>query len=149
MKERRPRTISGKAVGTLAVVALVVLGAWLLLWKVLPADPPVGDINVQQAQTLLKRHHRDPNFIVLDVRTPQEYAQGYISTEHITPVNLDFHAADFREQLAKLDRAKTYLVYCRTGNRSAQAMELMRELGFARIYTLQGGIMAWNEATPD
>ncbi len=58
-------------------------------------------------------------------------------------MNLDFYAPDLREQLGKLDREKTYVVYCRTGNRSAQTVALMKELEFRRIYNLESGIVAW------
>jgi rhodanese-related sulfurtransferase len=61
-------------------------------------------------------------------------------------MNLDFYAPDFREWLAQLDREKTYLVYCRTGHRSGETVNFMKELGFRRVYDLQGGILAWQSA---
>ncbi|OGF55001.1 MAG: hypothetical protein A2Z21_05345 [Candidatus Fraserbacteria bacterium RBG_16_55_9] len=147
MSSKQKRKATSWAVGVvgLVVVAGVALGVWFILTN-RATDPPLGDVSVRQAKDLIQGHHDDPNFVVLDVRTPQEYDQGHISGEGITPVNLDFYAADFREQLAKLDRVKTYLVYCRTGNRSAKTVDLMKELGFRGIYNLEGGITAWQEA---
>ena len=82
------------------------------------------------------------DLVLLDVRTPDEFAQARLADA----INLDFYAADFRSQLQTLDPEATYLVYCRTGNRSATAVEMMQELGFARIYEIDGGIAAWYEA---
>jgi phage shock protein E len=62
---------------------------------------------------------------VVDVRTPEEYSQGHAPGAR----NIDVGAADFRERVAELDRDGSYLVYCRSGNRSAQAAAIMRELG--------------------
>lgn len=139
-KQKKPR--GWVAVGVTVLLVGVVLGAWFFLAN-RATDPPLGDISVQQAKDLLARHNSDPNFALLDVRTPQEYAQSHISQAGITPMNLDFYAPDFREQLGKLDREKTYIVYCQTGNRSAQTVALMKELEFRRIYNIEGGIVAW------
>lgn len=72
------------------------------------------------------------NFIVIDVRTPTEYAESHIKNS----VNIDFLAADFSKNIAKLDKEKTYKVYCRSGNRSGQAEKLMRTLGFKNVENL-------------
>lgn len=67
--------------------------------------------------------------ILLDVRTPTEFAEGRLSGA----INIDVHAADFEEQLAALDPGAEYLVYCRSGNRSTQAIARMAELGFSQL----------------
>ncbi|MEP0984899.1 rhodanese-like domain-containing protein [Ekhidna sp.] len=82
------------------------------------------------------------NHVVLDVRTPGELAEG--SIPGYTMVN--FFDPNFREEVARLDKTKTYLIYCRSGNRSGQACALMANMGFETLYNLQGGIGAWNEA---
>jgi rhodanese-related sulfurtransferase len=66
---------------------------------------------------------------VIDVRTPAETADGTVAGA----VNIDFQAPDFRERVAELDRAGSYLVYCRSGNRSAQAAAVMADLGFTDV----------------
>ncbi|MCL6641838.1 MAG: rhodanese-like domain-containing protein [Candidatus Bipolaricaulota bacterium] len=101
-------------------------------------------VSAAEAQKLILEHKNDPDFIVLDVRTPEEFARGHLPEK--TPMNLDFYASDFRERLSRLDRGRTYLVYCRTGNRSGETVALMKELGFRRVYDLQGGILAWQSA---
>lgn len=71
---------------------------------------------------------------VLDVRTPEEYREGYLPGAQ----NIDFRASDFKEKVAQLDRDKTYYLYCRTGNRSGQGAAIMRELGFQNLYNIGG-----------
>ena len=80
--------------------------------------------------------------VILDVRTPQEFADGHLAGA----VNLDYQAAGFADDLGTLDRDAPYLLYCRSGNRSAQARELMRDLGFTEVYEIDGGINAWSQA---
>jgi rhodanese-related sulfurtransferase len=82
------------------------------------------------------------NAVVLDVRTPEEYAKGHIHGAKL----LDFKSPDFTEQLGKLDKSKTYLVHCAVGGRSAKAAEQMVQLGFPKIMNLEGGIKAWEAA---
>jgi len=84
----------------------------------------------------------DDTLVLLDVRTPDEFSQARIAGA----INIDFYEADFGDRLAELDRAATYVVYCRTGNRSATAVQMMQELGFDYIYELDGGIADWYEA---
>jgi len=77
--------------------------------------------------------------VVLDVRTPGEFAGGHLADA----VNLDYQAVGFAGELGALDRGAPYLLYCRTGNRSAQVREMMRDLGFAEVYEIAGGTVAW------
>ena len=77
--------------------------------------------------------------VVLDVRTPEEFAEGHLEGA----VLVDFYAADFAEQLAALDTDVPYLVYCRSGNRSGQALGVMEQLGFTSAADVDGGIVAW------
>jgi rhodanese-related sulfurtransferase len=59
---------------------------------------------------------------------------------------IDYLSPSFRDEMAKLDRRKTYLVYCRTGNRTNGALKVMRKLGFPDVVVLAGGITKWKEA---
>jgi len=77
--------------------------------------------------------------IVLDVRTPEEYREGYI----LHAVNVDYKNENFKSEIAKLDTAKTYYVYCRSGGRSANAASYMKSVGFKNVYDLKGGITSW------
>ncbi len=80
--------------------------------------------------------------IIVDVRTPGEYAEGHIANAH----NIDYNGADFDAQIAALDKTKEYLVYCLSGGRSSSAANKMRNAGFTKVYELQGGIMKWRAA---
>ena len=80
--------------------------------------------------------------VVLDVRTPAEFARGHIAGA----TNLDFHAPDFRSKLEKLDKNRPYLVHCAVGGRSAQACKMMNQLDFKSLYDLKGGMTAWEKA---
>ena len=77
--------------------------------------------------------------IVLDVRAPEETAKGMIPEA----VELDFYSDSFDEELSKLDKSKTYLVYCRSGNRSGQTLEKMKALKFKSAFHLVGGYTKW------
>lgn len=67
--------------------------------------------------------------VILDVRTPEEF-----NTNHIEgSVNINFLGNDFKEQVSKLDKNKTYKLYCRSGNRSGKAMTLMNSIGFNHV----------------
>lgn len=84
----------------------------------------------------------DSEAVLLDIRTPEEFAEARIPGA----VNIDFYAADFADQLAQLDPEGNYVVYCRSGNRSSQAMPIFEDLGFASVTDVDGGIVAWYEA---
>jgi rhodanese-related sulfurtransferase len=77
--------------------------------------------------------------VILDVRTAQEYVLGHLKGS----INLDFKSLSFRDEIARLDREKAYLLYCRTGRRSARAVMLMSSLGFKELYNLTKGIEQW------
>jgi rhodanese-related sulfurtransferase len=84
----------------------------------------------------------DGDAVLLDIRTPEEYAEARISGSE----NIDFYDADFAAQLEQLDSDGTYVVYCRSDNRSGQAMGTFRDLGFIEVYEIDGGIVNWYES---
>ncbi len=82
------------------------------------------------------------DLMILDVRTPDEFADGHLEGATM----IDFYETDFADQLADLDKDVPYLLYCRSGNRSGQTIEFMRDLGFTDVANVDGGILAWDEA---
>ena len=70
--------------------------------------------------------------IVIDVRTPQELKSGYIKDA----LNIDFRDKSFTAEILKLNKNASYKLYCRSGNRSGQALQLMKELGFKNLQNL-------------
>ncbi len=77
--------------------------------------------------------------LLLDVRTPAEFSEGHIRKA----LNIDLKSESFKTEVDQLDKNKTYYVYCRSGKRSALAVEQMRVLGFKTIYELDGGMLKW------
>lgn len=81
----------------------------------------------------------DANTVVLDVRMKEELEGGFIKNS----INLNIMSSSFVEEIKKLDKSKTYLIYCRSGNRSAKACGFMANEGFKDLYNLIGGYGAW------
>ncbi len=124
----------------LALSASLVIGVALTGGCVLDGTAVIEDITPQEAFTLIQSNQNNPDFVIIDVRTPQEFAEGHI--ENAT--NIDFYSEAFRDMLNNLDENKTYLVYCRSGGRSGSALDIMAELNFKEVYNVSGGIIAWN-----
>jgi len=105
------------------------------------AGSRVTDVTVEQAYDLIRQQSGKANLVILDVRTPAEFREGHIEGA----ILLDVSAPDFEKRLGTLDRGKSYLVYCRTGNRSARAVQAMERLGFRSIYHMNQGILGWQQ----
>ena len=82
----------------------------------------------------------EENVVVLDVRTKAEVLDGIISNA----INIDIMSPDFKQKVEQLDKNNTFLVYCRSGNRSGSACGFMESLGFNNLYNLNGGMMLWD-----
>ena len=80
--------------------------------------------------------------ITLDVRTHEEFMSGFIQGAQ----NIDFQSGNFENEIAALDKNATYAVYCRSGNRSGQAVKVMHDAGFHNVYNLNGGVIDWANA---
>jgi len=94
------------------------------------------DITTEEANKLINSLK---NFILLDVRTPEEFLEGHLKNA----VNIDIYGENFKEELNKLDKSKIYIVYCRTGQRSYSTVQIMKELGFINIFDMIEGILGW------
>ena len=77
---------------------------------------------------------------LIDVREPDEYAPGHIPGITLIPMG------EVAGRLAELPRDKEIIVTCRTGNRSGQVADLLRQQGFTNVHNMSGGIVAWEEA---
>ncbi|MBJ6368089.1 rhodanese-like domain-containing protein [Snuella sedimenti] len=88
----------------------------------------------------LSQLENDANAVILDVRTDDEVAEGIIPNA----IHIDIYKGQaFIDEIDALDKSKNYYVYCRSGNRSGQACNIMEELGFENAYNLLGGILEW------
>ena len=83
---------------------------------------------------------QNPGVYLLDVRDPDEYAAGHIPGITLIPMG------EVASRLTELPRDKEIIVTCRTGNRSSQIADLLREQGFTNVHNMTGGIVAWEEA---
>ncbi len=81
----------------------------------------------------------EENVQIIDVRTPNEYAQGNIEGS----TNIDYFGKDFQTKLNTLDKSKPVLVYCAVGGRSGKAAKQMKKMGFMVVYDLRGGYNNW------
>jgi rhodanese-related sulfurtransferase len=94
------------------------------------------NIGLEEFENLRKQK----DTIILDVRTAKEVASGAIPGHQA----IDVSGSDFKEKVTRLNKSSTYLVYCRSGMRSAKACRIMSGLGFQSLYNFKGGIIAWN-----
>lgn len=80
---------------------------------------------------------KDPNVEIIDVRTPEEYAAGHVPGSKLLPLQTidDWHLS--------LDKKKTYLMVCRSGNRSGQASAYLAGKGYANVFNMAGGMNEW------
>lgn len=101
----------------------------------------IKDIPPKEAFTLIQNNKDNPNFVILDVRTPKEFADEHIENA----INLDYYSETFKEDLNKLDKNKIYLIYCRIGNRSGKTLNIMKESKFSEVYNMLGGITGLKE----
>jgi len=133
-------TEAGKIAWTVSI-GMVVFAFIHWPWKV-RAEGEYRNLSPVQALEVIEKGAGKPDFVLLDVRTPGEFRSERIGGA----VLIDYNSSNFRAEMAGLDRGKTYVVYCRTGNRSNGALKVMREEGFRNVYHLDGGIVKWKEA---
>jgi rhodanese-related sulfurtransferase len=107
-----------------------------------PVPQVIENIAPQDAFALIQENEGNPNFVILDVRTPEEFSEEHIENA----INIDFFSETFRKDVDKLSKMKTYVIYCRSGTRSGQALDIMAELNFAEVHNIPDGIVGWNAA---
>lgn len=110
----------------------------LFAGAVATADTRVEDVSAEAFQSLVAKG----DGILLDVRTPDEVAQGHIPGASV----INIYDEDFERKVNLMQKDKPIYVYCRSGGRSSRAAEIMSQNGFSTVYNLVGGIGAWNKA---
>jgi rhodanese-related sulfurtransferase len=126
----------------LAIAAVIIT---VLVGGCLSGDPPgktgtVRTIPPAEALALIEEKKDSPDFAVVDVRRPDEFAGGHIEGA------ININSATFAERLGELDPDGTYVICCQRGVRSAGVREAMREAGFREVYEIEGGMSAWTAA---
>lgn len=107
--------------------------------KGLSTQKDIANVPVASASELVDTSNK---LQLIDVRTPEEYEAGHLQGA----TNIDFFSDSFREEIEKLDKHKPVLVYCKSGGRSSKSAAIFKELGFTKIYNMEGGIISWSEA---
>lgn len=102
------------------------------------AEDAAKNVDPKAAQALIA----DQKATVLDIRTPEEFAEGHIPNAK----NVDFFSKSFRETLEKLDKDAPIVMHCQSGGRSGQALPIFKELGFTKVFHMNGGFSAWSKA---
>ena len=100
-----------------------------------------GKLTIKEAYNKIQENKNNPDLVILDVRTQDEYKKGHIENA----INIDYYSKTLKKELNKLDKSKTYLVYCRSGSRSSKTIAIMEKLGFKEIYNI-GGMIDWEKA---
>ena len=119
---------------------IFVLATLCLLWfPTVVSGEPVKNISPLQAKALMDAHINNPDFIIIDIRTPLEYRWGHIPNARL----LNYYSKDFLVELKRLDKNKIYLFYCHNGGRSRYTMGLIEKMGFNQVYHLTRGISLW------
>ncbi|MBW1643929.1 MAG: rhodanese-like domain-containing protein [Deltaproteobacteria bacterium] len=105
----------------------------------LAGEDVLKTISPAEASDLIAKHKNNADFIILDVRTPREFKSGHIEKA----ILLDYYSKTYTDELKRLDKTKTYLIYCRTGNRTGKTMKMIKNMGFSRVYNMAKGIKGW------
>jgi len=100
------------------------------------AQTQVEEISIQQFEHL---KNSDEDINILDIRTPKEFNAGHIKNA----ININFYDKDFDQQIQKLDKNKTIVVYCHSGYRSHRSLKLFEDKGFETVYDMTDGYKGW------
>ena len=119
------------------VLALTVI---ISLFSIIANAQIYQGLSVAQSDSLINANVDNPNFVILDVRTPGEYNPQHLEGA----INRNFYDSDFEAQLDALDKDKMYLIHCASGGRSGVTLGKMETLNFAQVYDMLGGMNAWN-----
>ncbi len=98
------------------------------------------NVNISIPVDEFEKKLSDTSFELIDVRTPEEFAEGHIELAQ----NINYNAPDFEQRISQMEKNTEVLLYCLSGGRSASAAEDLEKLGFKTIYNLDGGLTAWN-----
>jgi rhodanese-related sulfurtransferase len=125
-------------------VTIFLVRAQIVPGEVLPSLPAIAGniskkISAFSCDSLIKANDKNPGFVILDVRTPGVWVADHLSGS----INRNYYDADFSAQINALPKQKMYLLHCQSGGRSAPTLTLMKNLNFAEVYEMSGGISAW------
>jgi rhodanese-related sulfurtransferase len=121
-------------------ITIIIFCFWFALPSLSSPDSThIIAVSAKEAANLIDKYYGDKGFAVLDIRTPGEFESGHLPGA----ILIDLYSQTFVDQLSRLDKEKTFLIYCRTGNRSTKSLEIFKKLKFQKVYHLSAGIRAW------
>jgi len=122
-------------------LGIIITFSSILIYYVKPqflnSEIDYGNVSIEQAKSLIESK---PYLFILDVRTQEECDNGHIEGAILIPID------ELENRLDELSNNDELLVYCRTGNRSLSAMNILRVNGFTKIYHMKDGITGWIKA---
>lgn len=124
-----------------AIIVVIILTLIITMGFLFGNAQNKNDTKLVSAANWEKLRVENPDYIVIDVRTPEEFSEDGINGA----INVDYYSPTFKQDIAALDSSKTYLIYCRSGARSSNAAIILQELGMNSVYDLDGGMIAYSE----
>ncbi len=100
-----------------------------------------SEIELISPQQVFDAIYNEDSLQIVDVRTPEEYVVSHLKGAQNICVTSD----DFNEKVIKLDKNKPVYLYCKSGGRSSRAAKILKEMGFTKVYDMEGGITSWEE----
>lgn len=122
-------------------ILLISLAIFLMAGISLWAQSGCINISVQQADSLIKVEADNTDFVLLDIRTKGEYEKGHLENSKM----VNYMARKGKREIFRLDKEKSYLIYCRTGVRSAALLRKMKRRHFKEVFNMAGGIRDWTK----
>jgi rhodanese-related sulfurtransferase len=116
----------------LAIVATLTFGA-------ATAYAADATLSPEGVHALIAGGQAKDKLVLLDVRSPAEFADGHLPGA----INLNVNDGSFAAKIQQLDKSKKYIVYCRTQNRSARAADQMRRADFTDVTVMEDGFSYW------
>jgi rhodanese-related sulfurtransferase len=137
----------GKAVSTIQKLLVVLIPGLILVSCTKKEASENAGISKPSSVQLSPEEFRaklanTPDAVLIDVRKPEELQPGIIEGA----INIDYTDSSFTERVGKLDKTKSYFVYCKSGKRSSAAVVEMEKLGFKNMFVLEGGYTTWQDA---
>ncbi len=102
------------------------------------------DKSAVSVETVKDAIDKREDVLVIDVRTPDEFREGHLPGVLLLPLQ-DLRYQPERTEMTLADKEKTMYLYCRSGGRSGQAVKILQNLGYTRVYSMNGGILAWKD----
>ncbi len=126
---------------SMLVMIVIISCLFFINIKILSAKN-VKNVNPKEAFEIIKKNSNNKDFVIIDFRPKEKFKKGFIKNA----IYYDIDLSGSERWLEKLDREKTYLIYCTKGRRSALALKKMKKMGFMNIFHLNKGLKQWKKA---